>query len=533
MSRYVDDFKRISKLLLSDMYDDWYPDPVESIDLLKEETIRELIRTINLKNAKSEVFDVPKQSFMLRYSLEQRIHERYLYHAIATKIIPFTDPLLQESVFGYRYDPIATNRLFKPFSMQWKDWNRGVQVVFDKNKGFLVVVDISNFFEFIRIDDLVGQLRRLDKKHDWAIGRDINDLSLLLKRCSLYKGIGIPQNRDPSSHFANIYLLELDQAIESMDVQYFRYMDDIKVVCKTDYEARKVLKTIIHYLRKLGLSVNSKKTKIIDYANEELREIELPRPDYELESIDILTKPYSPLDSRIKGANKLIEIIGKEFAEDRFESRNVRFCCTRLSKLLRSGVTPSGVKDIKDSVLQKMGDYPWMAKSFYNFLEAGDLTSNQSSLVVDFIKSEKNTLYGFGMFYLWRLAYLKMPEDVAVRNIARVRIADQGISNEEKGSMSFYFDKCNDYSYLRKTSFGLMESASSLLRRSSSLLSSCLSEKDKKEYQLMLTDDFERICYSFRTDDDVVKGKLVTPLKEILTDEEYELEFDIENEYAS
>lgn len=83
--------------------------------------------------------------------------------------------------------------------------------------------------------------------------------------------IGVPQGISISNILANIYLLEVDKKIGSFKgVKYFRYVDDILILCKTSNKKR-TLKSIENELcNKLKLSINSKKdegllTKGFDY----------------------------------------------------------------------------------------------------------------------------------------------------------------------------------------------------------------------------------------------------------------------------
>ena len=97
-----------------------------------------------------------------------------------------------------------------------------------------------------------------DKKIDEYIGALIS----LLKRWSPDGFRGIPQNQDASSFLGNVYLSYIDKCMLSLKYNYFRYMDDIRIVCKDEFAARKALKNLIINLRKIGLNVNPKKTKI-------------------------------------------------------------------------------------------------------------------------------------------------------------------------------------------------------------------------------------------------------------------------------
>lgn len=530
MKKYLEGSSRVLELLKSDMYDDWFPDPLDYSDILSHEKMERLLETYNHESIKSELFNVPKPAFMLRYSLEQRIHERFVYHAIASRIIEFTDSLLPDSVYGFRFDKNGKRRLFYPPTKQWKKWERAVREVFHVQKGFLLTLDISNFYEFIRVEDVVRILHNHNSSNGWGIEREINDLENLLRGWSWYKGLGIPQNRDPSSHIANIYLLELDKLMEQQDVYYFRYMDDIKVVCKSHYEARRILKLMIEKLRSLGLALNSKKTEIIDYHNEVERKEALPDIDYTLESIEELINSKGPIKKR-EGAKKIEEILLGEFERGDFASRKVKFCCNRMHKLLRFGIEASDNELVVTKIIEAIANFPWMATNFYKVLISSHLTDKHIASIVDNLNAEENILYGYKMFYLWRLAYLKIPDDKLILKTAHKRFDDLSTTGIEKGSMSLYFESCDDYNGIKKSAFQMIEGeGSSYLARSSVLLSSRLTSKDRRNFGNELQSSYLKEIFELSKPDEILKGDLILPLKE-LDEDEMTFELEIENDY--
>ena len=75
---------------------------------------------------------------------------------------------------------------------------------------------------------------------------------------------GLPQNRDASSFIANIVLDAVDKSMVNKGYDYFRYVDDIRIICTDEFEAKRALNDLIFELRKFGLNINSKKTVILD-----------------------------------------------------------------------------------------------------------------------------------------------------------------------------------------------------------------------------------------------------------------------------
>jgi RNA-directed DNA polymerase len=63
---------------------------------------------------------------------------------------------------------------------------------------------------------------------------------------------------------ANLYLSEFDKAVTKRGLQLVRYADDFVIMCKTEEEATSALEFCRDFLlRRLGLSLNEKKTGIV------------------------------------------------------------------------------------------------------------------------------------------------------------------------------------------------------------------------------------------------------------------------------
>ena len=122
---------------------------------------------------------------------------------------------------------------------------------------YIIKMDITKYFQ------------NIDKRILWEIlKKKVKDRKLLwLTREILLstEGMkGLPLGNYTSQMFANIYLNELDQyAKHNLNCKYyFRYMDDIVILCKNKEIAQKVLNEITIFLKEnLKLTLNSK-TKI-------------------------------------------------------------------------------------------------------------------------------------------------------------------------------------------------------------------------------------------------------------------------------
>ena len=126
---------------------------------------------------------------------------------------------------------------------------------------YIVKMDITKYFQ------------NIDKKILWEIlKRKIKDRKLLWITREIIlstEGMkGLPLGNYTSQMFANIYLNKLDQYVKHKlkCKYYFRYMDDMVILCKNKEMAQRILKEISSFLdEKLKLTLNSK-TKIFKNA---------------------------------------------------------------------------------------------------------------------------------------------------------------------------------------------------------------------------------------------------------------------------
>ena len=267
----------LERQLRHDLKDDWFPDTVKFKDYFGKGKIAE----IAIKNfednhgeyiaMKRVVANIPKSDFTLRAALETGIVDRAIYHGVCAYICDFFDPLIPWFVFSHRraVGSQKSKYMFRRGVLAWIDFLGAIRASLSPGK-FLLTTDLTTYFDNINIDKLKSEMTLAVTEIEESastkstLRTHIEFLFRCLKQWTYEGHRGLPQNRDASSFLANIYMRRVDQKMVGSGYQYFRYMDDIKILCDTEMEARKALKDLVIELRQLGLSVNSKKTSI-DY----------------------------------------------------------------------------------------------------------------------------------------------------------------------------------------------------------------------------------------------------------------------------
>lgn len=100
-----------------------------------------------------------------------------------------------------------------------------------------------------------------------AVAAGTMAVSELLARTLADTGRGTPQGGSLSPLLANIYLHPFDVALTSQGIRLVRFVDDFVIMCPSRPEAEQALDLARRQLTILRLTLNSDKTRIIDYGD--------------------------------------------------------------------------------------------------------------------------------------------------------------------------------------------------------------------------------------------------------------------------
>jgi hypothetical protein len=347
--------------------------------------------------------------------LETGIVDRALYHALTAYLVPFYDPLLSWTVFNHRYDQKkkANKHLFRPAIPAWRDFVGSVKVA-AKQKAFLLSTDLANYFEHIDINILHDSMLALLPEVKGApaekgnIRAHLSALFSCLREWCHNDGRGLPQNRDPSSFLANIYLLPIDRAMLSRGYHYFRYMDDIKVACDDEFKARRALKELSVELRKLGLSVNGGKTVICETTEEALANC-LDTGGSELQQIDAIwqTRSIAPIS---RSFPILHEMAKRLLRSNEVNSREFRFCIKRLELLAQCpefSVPDQYFAPITALVIAALPRHPAATDQFVKYLRAVPVSITDLDCIAQYVQDQQKNFYTWQNYGLWLLLVQK------------------------------------------------------------------------------------------------------------------------------
>lgn len=446
------DMRQVVRQLKQDLKDDWYPDSLGYEDALEAEIISEAVAEsldsndgLFLPGNRAEL-NVPKKGFVLRYSLETSLLDRAYYHALVSGLVPFYDRLLPPVVLSHRHastGPRKGRYLFLHPIEQWKLY-RGYVAQEAKSKPVVLVTDVQNYFENIRVDLLIELLRQRVSQLEASgtakagIQAIIGHLNRCLSAWCFCGTHGLPQNRDASSFLGNIVMLNIDEEMLRRGYTYFRYMDDIQIVTSSRYKARSALQDLIVELRKLGLNVNASKTEILEPGMPGYEEI-LSLGDLELEQIDNMWRSRS-LPVIRRSFEPLRRLAIKLIQENRTQEKAFRFCVKRFENLALCAdidTPPCYFEPMIEVAISELDSQPCSTDQLVRFLKAAPTSEAHIARVAGFLRDQERAIYDWQNYLLWQLLVYKGHHDTELTSIARRRIRESSLHADRAGAMLY------------------------------------------------------------------------------------------------
>lgn len=230
---------------------------------------------------------VPKPGGLIRPGANLTLKDRVAYAAAVGSCYPAIHHALHWAQgthdFGYRL-------AFNAGAEEWirngyEGWKHFRDKSIDRLANgvpYVVMTDITGFYDNIEISILLSDLR--------AIGCPSDAVKLLgecLNRWSHPRGRGIPQGYSASDILAKVYLHSVDQAlVQDSQQDHIRFVDDLRLFCRSTIDAKIVLMNLAGMLRQRGLALQGAKTKVLraDGARKEIEGI--------IPTIDDMSRAY-------------------------------------------------------------------------------------------------------------------------------------------------------------------------------------------------------------------------------------------------
>ena len=277
-----------------DLEKSFAPDPFKYCDYeyQLDETLKDICHHLKegeYRPKRVEKFDLPKGEFAIRPGVIVDILDLTCIHRLLIDFIFRLDKKLPAGVTAYRLkrdpklqfkvDLEPTYFILPKYQREklkieeswynlWPEYRK--QLLSDIQSGefgYVAVTDITAFFEDIN-HVILGEI--LKKKTNSFI----NNINILMEiygnwalrdPANIRQRRGMPQGSIISGVLSNYYLDIVDTFLEKKRkegfIKWYRYCDDIHILCKSKQEAISILLAIGSLLRQLGLNQNAEKTK--------------------------------------------------------------------------------------------------------------------------------------------------------------------------------------------------------------------------------------------------------------------------------
>lgn len=452
----------VLKHLKQDMRDDWFADTIAYNDLFSsKEHIKKIIANL-LEEGNGQypgnsrtIYDIPKKGLGIRYSLETDFFDRFIYQAICTFLIEFFDPLLSHRVFGHRLNKKRRDEryLFKNRIDLWRTFE-GVTYTAIENNQALLATDLINYFENISVDLIrtafLSKISKIDTngREKLRIRNAIETLCSLLVRWGYSERHGLPQNRDASSFIANVVLSDVDHKMVELGYDYYRYVDDIRIICESPQHARKAITDLIGQLRTVGMNINSAKTEILssDSSPQKIADF-FPATDDRSLAIDNMWRSRS---RRVifRSIAPLCEMLREIIQNKETQSRQFRFAVNRLKILLDSrafDIDQELTESLASIIIDALDSQAASSDQFCRLLSILDASDQIFERIEKYLGDPLKSIHPWQNYHLWLLMAKKKRKSSPLLEVALKKI-DENILAPEVPAIFIYL-KCvnNDH----------------------------------------------------------------------------------------
>jgi hypothetical protein len=206
---------------------------------------------------------VPKANSLLRPGNILHFKDEVIYNLLLDRLY---DSIWKE-LGSFQKEPDAAYVLsgerkagwFQSSFTSWEDFRTKSMEYLQDGCSFVVVADITGFYENIDADKLLSDLRQI-------VGGSRPEIDLLrvcLRKWSARGEKGIPQGYSASDLLAKVYANPIDLALRNDGCRHLRYVDDIRIFCRSRIEAKRAILNLSRHIHKRGLNLQSAKTKIL------------------------------------------------------------------------------------------------------------------------------------------------------------------------------------------------------------------------------------------------------------------------------
>ncbi|NEO99327.1 MAG: RNA-directed DNA polymerase [Symploca sp. SIO2E9] len=344
------------------LYKELYYEDLKIFGLFLDQNIEFILDEIKqgiFKSESSYKIFIPKKNNLVRPLSLLKFKDLLVYQAITNTIADYLydeiTPYYNHIIFGNVYNTSKEsekNRIFffKPWKQQWKKFEEKSKKYYESGYRFLSEFDIASFFDTID-HYILQQILEKNYKIDQRLSKILLDLleagTSDFSSNTFRSKHGIPQGPIASSFLADLYLFYLDEQITSrkLDIQYIRYVDDIRIFSKDKFTAQQAICYLDLIARDLGLIPQASKILISEINNvdsllkKQKNKFSLIAKEYKKKEGSLKAKTHRKLKDRFLSCFD-------ENSEEYLDKTLIRFSLYKLNK----------DEEIKSVILKKCKD---------------------------------------------------------------------------------------------------------------------------------------------------------------------------------
>lgn len=363
-------FKRLQTVDGYAFYKSLYRPDLNYFGLYMEDNINFLIHKIQegiYQPQSSFKIYVPKKNNLVRPLTLLHFEDLLVYQAIINIVgdvlYDEISTLQNNIIFGNIYNKTTSESkifLFEKWKKQWKKYNQVTEDIYNEGYEYFSDFDIASFFDTINHNILTQILVKKGVEANLAafLQNCLAKWSVAINRQNYVLNQGLPQGPVGSALLADIYLLPIDEKVTSnknLNIRYQRYVDDIRILSKTEIEGKKAIAYLDLLARDFGLIPQSTKisTRHISNIKKELKVQHSKFSDIakEFTDNDKKLKPATHKKQKRQFLNCFVTSTSEKSNDDFLNKTIISFSLFKLNK----------DDEVKDAIIANIGNlYPFM-----------------------------------------------------------------------------------------------------------------------------------------------------------------------------
>ncbi|MBX7143430.1 MAG: RNA-directed DNA polymerase [Oligoflexia bacterium] len=216
----------------------------------------------NYTPSRSEIVNVLKPGYHLRPGSRLNTEDGLVYQALLLDAVEVVRKNLAWSAGKYRFAYILSEDQSSQYwcvneFQGWKNFRDASLNAINDGYAYVLHADIAAYFENISLGRLLSDLAAMGVQGD-----TLKILSQCLNRWAEPRTRGIPQGYRPSFLLGEVYLNSVDKRLHNEGINFARYVDDMRIFCKSKNEAVQALHLLTTLLREKELNLQSAKSSI-------------------------------------------------------------------------------------------------------------------------------------------------------------------------------------------------------------------------------------------------------------------------------